>query len=220
MRLVFLSDTHLRHADIEVPDGDVVIHTGDFTTRGSRDECRWFLDWYVRLPHRHKVVIAGNHDFLAERDPAAFRALVPPGVSYLEDEEIELDGLRIWGSPVTPWFHDWAFNRQRGEEIARHWAKIPERVDVIAVHGPPRDVLDLTVHGDRVGCADLATRIAEVKPRIVAFGHIHEDAGVVERAGVVYVNSCVLDVRYRIANRPVVIDWPIAASDASGPGGG
>lgn len=212
MRFVFLSDTHSRHAAIEVPAGDLVVHTGDFTLRGEHAECVGFLDWYGRLPHRFKVLIAGNHDFLAERDPDAFRALIPPNVTYLEDSLATLEGLRIWGSPITPWFHDWAFNRRRGEPISQHWERIPEGIDVLAVHGPPSAVLDRTIRGDSVGCEDLTTHIARVRPRIVAFGHIHEAHGIVERDGIVYVNSCVLDVRHRIAKPPVVLDWPFAAA--------
>ena len=104
MRIVCLSDTHGHHARIAVPPGDVLIHAGDLTDTGTETELREALAWLGRLPHRHKVFVAGNHDALFERDPGAAAVLVPKGVQYLEDSGCEIAGLRFWGSPVQPWF--------------------------------------------------------------------------------------------------------------------
>jgi predicted phosphohydrolase len=61
-RFVCLSDTHSKHSKIEVPDGDVLIHAGDFCHFGTPEESRDFLNWYSSLPHPHKLLIRGNHD--------------------------------------------------------------------------------------------------------------------------------------------------------------
>ena len=70
-----------------------------------------------------------------------------------------------------------AFNRRRGDEIAEHWAKIPEGLDLLITHGPPKGLGDRTIIGMRVGCEDLLKRVREVPPKMHVFGHIHEAAG-------------------------------------------
>lgn len=206
MRTVFLSDSHGEHEEVVLPEGDLLVHAGDFSRRGGEAETRDFLRWFASRPHRHKVFVAGNHDFLAERQAELFRSMVPAGCVYLNDSGVELGGLKIWGSPVTPWFFDWAFNRERGPEIRRHWDLIPAGLDILITHGPPAGILDQVVRGERVGCADLAAAIRERKPRVHVFGHIHEAYGQHEQDGVRYLNASVLDVRCDLRNTPIVID--------------
>lgn len=204
MRIVCLSDTHGRHRDLRVPDGDLLLHAGDLTRRGEKEEIQAVNAWLAGLPHPAKVVIAGNHDFAFERDPEARTWLT--AATYLQDEEVTVGGLRIWGSPWQPRFFDWAFNADRGEELRRIWARIPQGIDVLLTHGPPLGVLDRTVHGEEVGCADLADAVRRVRPRLHVFGHIHEGAGRHDSGGVISVNAASLDVRYRPVNPPIVVD--------------
>lgn len=209
MRLVLLSDTHGLHGVLgSLPDGDAVLHAGDVSGRGTLSELAGFFTWFAALPHRHKIVIAGNHDFALEREPAVAEALVPPGVTYLRDSAAWLEGLLVWGSPWQPWFNDWAFNLERGEAIAAKWALIPDQVDVLVTHGPPDGVLD-QVAGDerRVGCEALAARLPALgRLRLHVFGHIHEGYGVMRVGELTSVNASVCDVRYRPINAPVVVD--------------
>src|SRR6202140_2910243 len=97
MRLVCVLDTHGYHDAMHVPDGDVLIHAGDLTRRGTFEEVRAAGAWLTKLPHKHKLVVAGNHDFLFERDPAAARALFTP-TTYLETQLVEIDGVAFYGS--------------------------------------------------------------------------------------------------------------------------
>lgn len=206
MRLVFISDSHGQHPDLNLPAGDVLVHAGDLTGRGRKWEITDFLRWFGAQPHPHKVMIAGNHDFLAEREPELFQSLVPDNVHYLENSAVEIEGLKFWGSPITPWFFDWAFNRQRGEDIARYWREIPDDTDILITHGPPAGILDQTSRGERVGCEDLLVRIRQVKPRIHVFGHIHEAYGQHHEGGTHFINASVLNLRYWLTNAPIVVD--------------
>jgi hypothetical protein len=233
LRLVCLSDTHSAHGSLEVPDGDLLLHAGDFTKRGRPQEIERFGRWLGGLPHRHKVLVPGNHDFLCEREPDRARELLgdvvlldggrrrsgageadPAGDPPAPHAGgIELAGLRLWGSPWQPWFHDWAFNLPRGEPLARHWATAPSGVDVLVTHTPPHGVLDRTVRGEAVGCEALAAALPRIAPRLHVFGHIHEDRGAHRGpGGRLSVNACSCDLSYRAVHPPVVVDW-----DADGP---
>ncbi|MBL4686104.1 MAG: metallophosphatase domain-containing protein [Nannocystaceae bacterium] len=176
MRLVCVADTHLYESGFEIPDGDVFIHAGDLLRRGTLEELAPAAEWIRGLPHRHKVVVAGNHDWCFVRDPQHARAALGPTVHYLQDTEITIDGARIWGSPWQPEFFSWAFNLARGPEIAARWALIPAAVDVLITHGPPRGYGDLTQLSHE-GCDDLLAELARVQPALHLFGHIHEDGG-------------------------------------------
>jgi len=188
MRIVCVSDTHARHHLTVVPDGDVLVHAGDITRRGKLEDVEAFDRWLGTLPHRHKVVICGNHDFCFQEQAAEARARITNAI-YLEDSGCEIDGIRFYGSPWQPYFGGWAFNLPRGEELARVWAKIPSGVDVLITHGPPAGILDLTHAGDHCGCVDLFARVFEVKPQLHVFGHIHESAGRSDHDGIIFLNA-------------------------------
>lgn len=202
MRLVLISDTHNQQRALRLPPGDVLVHAGDFTMRGTEPEVRAFGEWLGEQRYEHKVLIAGNHDFLFEREPQLARSLLPAQVHYLFDSEVTVGGLRFWGAPWQPWFLDWAFNLRRGPELAARWALIPEGVDVLITHGPPMGTADRTVHGEDVGCADLAEAMKRVKPRLSVFGHIHEGYGFYGDKA----NVAICDEKYRLVNEPVVVE--------------
>ena len=136
MRIVAVADTHLFHKELVVPGGDVFVHAGDLCRRGDLDELREAAAWIAGLPHPHKVVVAGNHDWAFVHEPAMARAALA-GITYLEDSEATLGGLRFYGSPWQPEFNDWAFNLPRGPELAAVWANIPPAIDVLITHSPP-----------------------------------------------------------------------------------
>lgn len=201
VRIVAVADTHLFHGELDVPDGDVLVHAGDLCRGGELDELREAAMWLAALPHRHKVIVAGNHDWAFVREPEAARAAVA-GMVYLQDREATIDGLRFYGSPWQPAFHDWAFNLPRGPELAAVWAEIPHGLDVLVTHSPPDGIGDATPVGGRAGCAELASRVATVRPRLHLFGHIHQDGGLWVRDGVVSANV----TTWECERAPTVID--------------
>ena len=214
LRIVAISDTHEQHEQIELPAGDLLICAGDISFNGRPQAIAAFARWFAAQPHRFKILVAGNHDFLFEENSAAARSLLSDAIIYLEDAACALDvahapeparRLNVWGSPITPWFFNWAFNRHRGEPIRRHWERIPDRTDILITHGPPAGILDRNRAGEQTGCEDLRRAVDRIKPRLHVFGHIHEGYGVEERDGTVFVNACVLDERYRLAHEPVVV---------------
>jgi Icc-related predicted phosphoesterase len=205
IRLVAISDTHNRHDQIDVPDGDVLVHGGDFTGRGTPDEIRAFNDWLGTLPHRHKVVIAGNHDWGFQISPENARAALTNAI-YLEDSGVEIEGLRFYGSPWQPWFMDWAFNLRTDAELRSKWDLIPEGTDVLITHGPPRGILDRTVTLDDVGCLELRRAVERIAPRLHIFGHIHEGYGQTVVGETTFVNASTCNLFYRPVNPPVVLD--------------
>ncbi|MFO0823795.1 MAG: metallophosphatase domain-containing protein [Gemmataceae bacterium] len=190
MRIVCISDTHARHQFTIVHDGDVLVHAGDITRRGSLEDVEAFDRWLGTLPHKHKMIICGNHDFCFQERAAEARARITNAI-YLEDSGCEIDGVSFYGSPWQPYFGGWAFNLPRGEELAKVWAKIPLGVDVLITHGPPAGILDRTWAGDLAGCQDLLERVRVVKPQLHVFGHIHEAAGRSDHDGIIFVNASV-----------------------------
>lgn len=207
MKFVAISDTHGQHKGLALPKGDVVIHAGDISSRGKEHEVIDFLDWFKDLDFKYKIFIAGNHDFLFEKEMAErITEIIPEGVIYLKDSEATIEGIKIWGSPITPWFHDWAFNRKRGEEIAKHWDLIPNDVDIILTHGPAYGLLDKTIYGDCVGCEDLLKAINRIKPRFHVCGHIHERYGIIPFGHTTFINASVMDHRYRRVNQPITFE--------------
>jgi predicted phosphodiesterase len=207
-RLVLLSDTHGQHKGIRVPDGDVLVHAGDFCTSGKEGQARAFARWFEEQPHEHKVVIAGNHDRCLELDPP-LGAQIFEGATYLLDQAATVCGLRFYGSPWQPEFLSWAFNLPRGEPLRQVWSKIPDGIDVLVTHGPPFGILDRTVGGLYVGCEELRAAIDRVRPRLHVFGHIHEGAGTHVEGGALFVNASNCTVSYQPTNPPIVVDLPL-----------
>lgn len=205
LRVVCISDTHMQCRRVEIPPGDVLIHAGDLTGSGTLEELASEAAWLRTMPHAHKVIIAGNHDFCFERRGESAQALCD-GLIYLEDAEVTVAGLRIYGSPWQPRFFDWAFNLDRGEPLRRAWSMIPEGLDVLVTHGPPRSFGDRTAAGAAVGCDDLLDATRRTAPTYHIFGHIHEGYGVHREGSTTYVNASTVDLGYRPVNPPVVLE--------------
>lgn len=206
--LVCISDTHGLHNSIieKIPDGDFLIHAGDITNHGELYQLKSFNEWLGNLPHRHKIVIAGNHDFCFEnlRKEEARKCLT--NCHYLENDQLTIEGLKFYGSPIQPWFFNWAFNKERGEDIRRYWDEIPDDTNVLITHGPVYNLLDTVPDGSKVGCKDLKKRIKDLKfLKAHIGGHIHCSAGIKKVKKVQYVNAAICDERYSPCQPPRVI---------------
>jgi Icc-related predicted phosphoesterase len=206
MTIVAISDTHGKHNSLSLPKGDMLIHAGDVSGRGLVQEITDFLHWFARQDYTYKIFIAGNHDFYFENAALEdVQSIIPKDVIYLNDTGVTVEGLHIWGSPITPWFYNWAFNRHRGVAIKKHWDLIPLQTDILITHGPVQGILDRTTRNDVVGCADLLAAVQNVKPKMHICGHIHESYGSIEKNGTQFVNASVLNERYQLVNSPVVL---------------
>jgi len=207
MKLTIISDTHNRHEDVILPKGEVLIHAGDFTGRGTRAECVSFLKWFAKQNFKYKILIAGNHDFFFEKnEKEEIQEILPKNIHYLNNSSITIEGVNFYGSPITPFFHNWAFNRERGKEIKQYWDEISDNTDVLITHGPPFGILDKTVRGEKVGCEELLLAVKRIKPKFHIFGHIHEDYGIVEKNETTFINASLLNERYYYVNDFVKVD--------------
>jgi Icc-related predicted phosphoesterase len=215
MKITCISDTHslvrspdsLKVLTAKLTGGEILVHAGDMSSQGSATEVMLFLEWFWSLPYTHKVLIAGNHDWLFERDPGLAADMLAnfPGITYLNDSEATIEGLRFWGSPITPFFNNWAFNRH-SKEIGQHWDMIPEGIDVLITHGPPAGILD-TIDSVQppAGCHLLRGAVARVKPKLHVFGHIHEGRGLRQVDETLYINAATLNGRYQLYNQEAIV---------------
>lgn len=187
LTILHLSDTHGRHRELgALPEADVVVHTGDFTMAGTEDEAMDFLRWFAGLPHLHKVFVAGNHD------DCLWQATIDGlggGCHYLCHSGVTIRGVRFYGVPM--FMADCMEGRYEAQ-----LRRIPEGVDVLLTHQPPLGRLDVS-GGRHYGNAALRERVEQVGPRFHLFGHVHGAGGVLTAGATTFVNSALLDDRYR-----------------------
>lgn len=217
-KIVCFSDTHRYHHNVALPECDIAIFAGDYSSRGSKSDTQEFLYWFNKQDQcKHKVFIAGNHDicfdpkFEYETDASLWLPQLLEAcdnLTYLENSSVIINGLLIYGSPITPWFYGdyWAFNAHRGDTISTYWEDIPRTADIVVTHGPVDGIGDyIPKQKVHVGCDDLKRVIKEVKPALFVCGHIHEAYGTEQVDNTVYVNASICDEAYRPYNQPVVI---------------
>jgi Icc-related predicted phosphoesterase len=230
LKIVAISDTHCAHAKVTIPECDVLVHAGDFSWVGRFGEVCDFLSWLKQQPARHKVFVCGNHELSCDKyhrkyDPSIRDLLVntyDDSIHYLENKSITIDGVKFYGTPYTPWFHDWGFN---GEESDTHpfsssslpklrdvYGWIDDDTDVLICHGPAYGCADEGGNGnsdERLGSTDLLRRTQQLKKlKLTICGHIHEARGLVRLLpdGKLYANVSTLDRDYKTARPPVVIE--------------
>ncbi len=228
MKIAFFSDTHTLHNEwysCLTPEmkaafdmADILIFTGDYSDVGSYRDTEKFLSWFNKRPNKHKVMIAGNHDFFFDTEPNK-RGIITRttwdigeilhrfcSIHYLENSSVTIDDIKIWGSPISKWFYDWAFNRHEGSEIKAYWDQIPDDTDILLTHGPAYGIHDAVRVGEPLGDKDLFQAIERVKPLVFACGHIHEGYGQKKVGETLHINSSSLDGQYRPVNPPIIVD--------------
>eukprot|EP01083_Nonionella_stella_P040794 110591_1 len=228
--IVHISDTHLAHNPFKawfIPKGDILIHSGDFLSESPGTlpidksdgeipkELTAFNKWLSTLPHKYKVVIAGNHEFSLDGLGREYIQKILSNCIYLEDSFVELYGIKIYGSPWTRHIYGttYAFGDEE-ESLYKKWNMIPNDTDIVVTHQPPWGVLDRAwqqefknedkcdicneIHEmyDHWGSKSLLSEIEKrVKPSVHLFGHVHDENGVVDdkQSGVRFINSA-LDI--------------------------
>ena len=207
IKIVCISDTHELHREVDVPDGDLLIHAGDFTMFSkSTAAIRDFNNWLGELPHAGKLLIPGNHEFFLEADPNR-RELVP-NATILMNESIEILGLKIWGSPMTP-LYGGAFGLSSELNRVRLYSQISCDTDILVTHGPPFGILDRpSGSSEHQGCRALFDRVRELRPKLHVFGHVHGAHGTFTTEGTVFVNAALLGIEGDIDEAPTIIRIP------------
>jgi Icc-related predicted phosphoesterase len=204
VRLALLGDTHELHRELDVPDADILIHCGDFTMFSrSMKAVADFNQWLGELPHRHKIIVPGNHEFFLEADPKK-RSLLTNAI-ILMNEEIEVAGLRIWGSPVTP-LYGGAFGLSSANDRRQLYAQIEPDIDILITHGPPFGILDRSPASDiHSGCQELLQAVRRVRPKLHVFGHVHGTPGLVQTDRTTFANVAVLGLDGAPAVAPMLM---------------
>jgi len=230
VKLVFLSDTHNKHNKLRIPECDILFHCGDWTGMGYKHEVERFAAWLDKQPARYIVVIPGNHEKTFEKCLDSEESSMNwfkdhcPRAHLLIHEAVEIEGIKIFGSPYTPYFFNWAWNAGRTMIEAAQvfkpfigdlWNKIPSDTQILITHGPPYGILDFCpdwVQKDKlvsVGCAELLKRVQQLnKLEIHAFGHIHLKGGnIQEHGGVKFINAAICDESYNPTNSIIEINY-------------
>ena len=212
------------HGWIDQPENvDIAIFSGDESN--SRDpyqneqESLSFLEWYsVGFKAKQKIFIAGNHSTAIAKGLITKKQIEKKGIIYLENSSVEIEGLKIWGSPITPTFGDWSFMRDR-DKLNKLWQGIPSDSDIVIVHGPPKTVLDLSYNRvnelEFCGCSALLKRMLDIQPKLMCFGHIHNsphgdiNQGIRIYQDIKFINaSCVTDGKFSLGttSNGIIID--------------
>lgn len=186
MKILHLSDTHGSHRRLrDLPEVDIIVHSGDFTMNGSESEAIDFMNWYCELPYSHKIFICGNHD---ECLYGANIGGLDNNVHYLCNSWVEIAGMKFYGVPM--FMDDCVTERQ-----SRHYANIPSDTDVLITHSPAYRILD---YDDEInyGSEELLSRISMLHLKAHLFGHIHAQHGMKSINGTVFSNGAILCTDY------------------------
>lgn len=192
MKILHLSDTHGCHRRLQdLPEADIVVHSGDFTMTGSEAEAIDFMNWFCDLPYHHKIFICGNHDdclYGANIDG------LDNNVHFLCNSGIEIDGVKFYGIPM--FLEDCITDRQ-----SRNYANIPDDTDVLITHSPAYGILDFD-DGINYGSEEILTKFSDLHLKAHLFGHIHAQHGVIEQNSVIYSNGAIMNADYSVPNTP------------------
>lgn len=212
-RIVHISDTHgLYHKDL--PMGDVLVHTGDFTNNGTPEEYNQFNEWIGYQPYVKKIVIPGECDlkyFLKNRNSNSFDPIeecsrLLTNATVLNLQSAYVNGIKFYGIPWY-WYHDKDLNYIDMSMKGKEDYHIPLDTDILITHSAPYGVLD-----NFNGSSNLYKEILITKPKYHLFGHIHDCYGSVsikwgDLRKTRFENSSSIDQDLSsVANKPKVID--------------
>lgn len=212
MRIVAISDTHLQHDKITIPDGDILIHAGDFSVDATMKDVIDFASWIKAQPHQYKLAIPGNHDRICEDNMKLCKEILDP-IPFEDAGTVKLAGLYFlcysW-TPAPQANSRWKFHHFSNDKFEKFWEYAPP-LDYLVTHGPPQGILDKVAHtypGECpfVGEYYMRKYVLDYQPKIHIFGHIHESYGTTTIGNTRFFNASVCDLRYKPTNPPFVID--------------
>lgn len=215
-KIVAISDVHGRWNKLTIPECDVLISCGDYSFRGEKHIVKDFHRWLGKQPAKKIISVQGNHELWVRDNFQEAKAIAEqecPGVFFIEEDVIEIEGIKIFASAWTLFFHNWAYN-EYPDEIRKRWNRIPDDIDIIITHGQPYGILDELgsacgdPSGQHVGDHDLARRIKEIKPDLYFGGHLHFQGGQqVHIDGTSYYNCANCDDMYMISNPITIVEY-------------
>ena len=217
MKICCIADSH-GNLSFKVPEADLLLIAGDLcpayhsSYQSINMQVNWlnieFRNWLADQPIKECVAVAGNHDWIWE----VAKDQVPKmnaNFHYIEDESIEILSKKIYGTPVQPFFYDWAFNKEE-ESLQKYWDNIPEGLDILLLHCPPYGILDETHHpnypSEHIGSKSLLEKIKKVKPKLVVFGHNHSEHGIIEKDDIMYINASLVNEQYKMTKNPIIVE--------------
>ncbi len=214
-RITFISDTHGYHNKIMIPKCDILVVSGDLSSRGEHEVFKSFNKLIGSLKEQNIIkealVIPGNHDLTLDTNRKNYIHAVKQSIfnncNFVIHDNIEILGWKFFASAYTPEFGYWAFSFERGNEAQLKWLEASLDSDIFVTHGPPYGILDKTFYGkEHVGCKDLLDKVEEVKPLIHSFGHIHEAYGKQVIDNTLFINASSCTLQYKPTNKAHVVD--------------
>ncbi len=213
MKTIAISDAH-SNLNFSVPEADLLLIAGDMEPAFHNPflsinlQSDWlnvdFRYWLVEQPVKECIYLAGNHSWIFEKA----KDRVPKmnkNFHYLQDESIEIFGLKIYGTPYQLPFNKWAFNLTE-EELSRKWEQIPDNIDILLCHSPPYGIMDKTSDNKNIGSKSLLKRIEKIKPKYIVYGHNHAEYGIIEKNGIKYINCSLLNEKYKMVREPIELE--------------
>ena len=180
-----------------------MLETSPWTAGAQRNSST--LTSGLELPHVHRVVIPGNHDFIVE--DASRRALIT-NATLLINQSVEIMGLKFWGSPTTPLLGE-AFGVVSDTVRAKLYSGFAADTDILVTHGPPYGILDKAPGSDHhEGCLQLLVAVQRLKPMLHVFGHVHGAYGTYDTNDTLFVNAALPGRAFGMRNRPHVFKLP------------
>lgn len=229
MRIAAVSDLHGKWSKVKIEECDLLISSGDYSFRGEPHMVKDYHSWLNKQPAKYIISVNGNHEtfkdnckgYKAERAELTFQQAKEiaekacPRVHFIGDHgTVNVEGIKIHGSAITPWFHEWAWNVQRGPDMVAEWAKIPEDTNILVTHGPVYGIHDVVYYPDgivpkeRVGCHDLFDRVMKLPDlKVHICGHIHSGHGYKQFNGKHFYNVSICDEQYMATNPVTIIDY-------------
>ena len=229
MKKIFaISDLHGQLDNLDPSGNDIVVIAGDFAPLkrldkyGIHDQCKWintiFYKFTSKYPEIDFVITPGNHDLALDilktfpYKDISLKTRFSENVHLLLDQEIEIKGLKIYGTPWVPIInYMWAFEADH-IKLVEKFKKIPEKLDILITHAPPRipnEQIDFSIQTNYgpFGSSELTNAILEKQPKNVFCGHIHSGKhGKIEFNGSNLYNVSRLNEDYCISYEPTIIE--------------